>query len=114
MPSAQGFGQSAQWNPPATVSPHLGGTLGQAENRVLALDEIIGQVSMANERLHSLVADARAHADSLFGSQPEGKSEAGNSPPRPNGRVYGLRENVEATHSLIAALHDQLTRLRGI
>lgn len=98
-------GSAPQWAPSINTANEV--------DRVLALDEIAGQIGMANERLSALLRDARQYADSLLGSQP---SQAGTVPPspKPSGRLHGLRESVEGTHSLIAALHDELSRLRGI
>lgn len=99
-------GSAPQWAPSINTANEV--------DRVLALDEIAGQIGMANERLSALLRDARQYADSLLGSQPSQAGAAGPSTPKPTGRLHGLRESVEETHSLIAALHDELSRLRGI
>lgn len=96
---------SGKWAPSPSITNDV--------ERVLALDEISASISMANERLGALLRDARQHADSIFGSQPA-NTGAVPSAPKPTGRLHSLRENVEGAHSLIAALHDELSRLRGI
>lgn len=102
-----------QWIP--TPPTTLGGMsiAREATDRVLALDDVQSALSGANNRLHTLIMGVREHADSIFGAIPD-KSDGASVAPKLSGRLHGLRDSVQWTHSLVSALEAEFARLRDL
>lgn len=105
------FGNTQPTNP-AFAQPTTRGTYSEP-NEVLALDGIIGGIANTNSSLIELLAVVRNYADDLLGGEGSGASSGGNVPPKPNGRLFGLREATSATAELTSELRRQFERIRS-